>query len=91
MPTNCDQEEIRQGFLSTMEVQYEGTFEKSHGLIVTFPDHEEPSVNAGPIITFLIFIGLCLLVIFGTVVDRTDLFRNPTYVVNVAQVNEEEC
>lgn len=91
MPVECDEEEIEQGFQSTMEAQYYGTFTKSYGMIVTFPDQEEPTVGAGPIITFLIFIGLALLVIFGTVVDRTDLFRNPTYVVSPEQINEECC
>lgn len=54
VPTICTEGDIIEGYQPLMENLYSGTFDHSHGLLVTFPDTINPKVNAGTIITGII-------------------------------------
>jgi hypothetical protein len=56
-----------------MKFEYKEDYNKSDGLIVTFPDEEEPKLGFEAIIAISCFSIVILLVILGTIVDRTDL------------------
>lgn len=62
-----------------MQRQYNDVFPNPGKLIATFPDKINPSIEIGTI-AFMAVSGLIiLLVVFGTVVDRTSLFENSAY------------
>lgn len=61
-----------------MEEIYSDTYHKSHGLIVTVPDEQEPKANVGTIATIIVYSAILLLVVVGTFVDRTSIFDKTT-------------
>jgi len=60
-------------------MQYKNSFKESKPLSVTFPDKEHPRFNIGTILTLVLFSILLILIIFGTIVDRTELFQRAGY------------
>jgi len=74
VPVKCSADELRDAYQPIMESTYQGDFNKSNGLYVTFPDEVEPTMKYEAIIAITIFSVVALFVIFGTIVDRTDIF-----------------
>ena len=90
MPSQCTQEDIRERFESDMIRQYSNLFENNEKLDVSFPDQETPSVGIGTILTLILFFILLLIIIFGTIVDRTSILQNPAYVHPLVNRESEE-
>ena len=82
IPALCSEQEIQEAYQATIEQQYRDTYETSHGLKVSFPEENEPSYGVGSIISIVIHGIALLLVIIGTVVDRTSLWTKTTTVPN---------
>mmetsp|Transcript_33588 Transcript_33588/g.38618 ORF Transcript_33588/g.38618 Transcript_33588/m.38618 type:complete len:127 (-) Transcript_33588:1808-2188(-) len=78
VPSSCSEDEIRDGNQEGFEKQYCSVYYDSKGLLVSFPSDKSQSVDALTIIGIAIWSVVCILVIFGTVVDKTSLCSRPS-------------
>jgi hypothetical protein len=91
VPDQCTEDEIMGGFEPQMKEQYSDQYTKSIGLTVSFPDKEEPSANVGTFITISIFILVTIMIIVGTIVDRSNMFNNNIHVPRaVPDINADD-
>lgn len=89
VPSSCSEDEIRDGNQEGFEKQYSSVYYESKGLLVSFPSDKSQSVDALTIIGIAIWSVVCILVIFGTVVDKTSLCSRASIVEPPSSPNQE--
>lgn len=89
VPDKCSADDIKNGYEEAMKAQYNATYHTSNGLYVSFPDEQEPKMSIYTIITLAVFILSILMVIVGTVVDRTSYLDKPTNEIVRPNVNDD--
>ena len=82
VPALCSQQEIKDANQEGIEKQYQGMYETSHGLEVSFPEENIATYGVGSIISITVHAFVVILVIVGTIVDRTSLWTKTTTIVN---------
>ena len=90
VPAKCTQTELEDAYEPIMKEVYSDVYDVSNGLTVTFPNDNRSKIRFESIIMISLIFIFMILVIFGTVVDRTDMFNKIHRTLSQNENDEQE-